>query len=66
MSTPMIPGYSDRNSPEPSVIDPTAELRVLRIHASDARVPQMFHAATIPASAVRSRIVSPSSWWEGL
>lgn len=42
------------------------ELRVLREHRGDARVPQMFHAAMTPAGAVRSRIVSPSSWWEGL
>lgn len=66
MSTPVISGYPELNTPDPPVIEQTAELGVLRIHTSDARVPQMFHAATIPAGAVRSRFVPPSSWWEGL
>ena len=39
---------------------------VLRNRGFGAIVPQMFHTAITPRRAVWSRVLSPSSWWEGL
>jgi hypothetical protein len=61
--TPIMP-ITFPNPGYPSRIPGTTS-SVLRNAEDDARVPQMFHAASSPASAASSPIDSPSSRREG-